>query len=86
VLSRAIFAIRDAFDRGERSTAVLEALGNALVSAERQVELEYLAVMNPDTLEPVALATPGCIVAIAARIGKTRLIDNVILGAPDDTE
>ena len=86
VLSRAIFAIRDAFDRGERSTAVLEALGNALVSAERQVELEYLAVMNPDTLEPVALATPGCIVAIAARIGKTRLIDNVILGAPEDTE
>jgi pantothenate synthetase len=41
--------------------------------------------MDPNTLEPVPLAAPGCIVAIAVRIGKTRLIDNVILGAPDDT-
>ena len=85
VLSRAIFAMRDAFDGGERSAAALEALGNAAVSAEREVELEYLAVVDPDTLEPVPLASPGCIVAIAARIGKTRLIDNVILGAADDT-
>jgi pantoate--beta-alanine ligase len=80
VLSRAIFAIRDAFDEGERSTATLEALGNVVVRAEPEVELEYLAVMDPDTLEPTALAWPGCIVAIAARIGSTRLIDNVILG------
>jgi pantoate--beta-alanine ligase len=85
VLSRAIFAMRDAFNGGERSTAALEALGSAVVRIEREVELEYLAVMDPNTLEPVPLAAPGCIVAIAVRIGKTRLIDNVILGAPDDT-
>ena len=84
VLSRAIFAMRDAFDRGERSTASLEALGNAVVGAETGVNLEYLAVMDPDTLEPTALAATGAIVAIAARIGNTRLIDNVILGIPAD--
>ena len=83
VLSRAIFAMRDAFDQGERSTASLEALGNAVVGAEPEVHLEYLAVMDPDTLEP-ALASTGAIVAIAARIGNTRLIDNVILGIPAD--
>jgi pantoate--beta-alanine ligase len=84
VLSRAIFAMRDAFDQGQRSTAALEALGNAVVGAEPGVNLEYLAVMDPDTLEPTALASPGAIVAIAARIGNTRLIDNVILGTPAD--
>jgi pantoate--beta-alanine ligase len=83
VLSRAIFAMRDAFDGGERSTAELEALGNAVVGAEPAVKLEYLAVMDPDTLEPATLAKPGSIVAVAARVGTTRLIDNVILGAPD---
>jgi pantoate--beta-alanine ligase len=83
VLSRALFAMRDAFDRGERSTAALEATGTAVLSSEPEVELEYLALMDQDTLEPVALAAPGAIVAIAARIGGTRLIDNVILGAPD---
>jgi pantoate--beta-alanine ligase len=83
VLSRAIFTMRDAFDGGERSTAALDALGTAKVNAEPAVKLEYLAVMDPDTLEPVPVAAPGTVIAIAARVGTTRLIDNVILGAPD---
>jgi pantoate--beta-alanine ligase len=83
VLSRALFAMRDAFEAGERSTATLEALGHAVVRAELEVGLEYLAVMDPETLEPAAVAAPGSIVAIAARVGSTRLIDNIILGAPD---
>jgi pantoate--beta-alanine ligase len=83
VLSRALFAMRDAFEQGERSTATLESLGNAAVASEPEVELEYLALMDPETLEPAALASPACIVAIAARVGNTRLIDNVILGARD---
>ena len=83
VLSRAIFAMRDAFDAGETSTMALESLGNAVIAAEPTVGLEYLAVMDPDTLEPAPVATTGSIIAIAARIGTTRLIDNIILGAPD---
>jgi pantoate--beta-alanine ligase len=81
VLSRAIFAMRDAFDAGETSTAALEKLGNAVVAAEGTVKLEYLAVMDPETLEPAPVAAPGSIIAIAARVGTTRLIDNLILGA-----
>ena len=83
VLSRAIFAMRDAFDAGETSTAALEKLGNAVVAAEETVKLEYLAVMDPETLEPAPVAAPGSIIAIAARVGTTRLIDNLILGAAD---
>jgi pantothenate synthetase len=49
------------------------------------VQLEYLAVMDPDTLEPAPVAAQGSIIAIAARVGTTRLIDNVILGAPDSS-
>ena len=81
VLSRAIFAMRDAFDAGERATAVLESLGNSIVAAGSGAALEYLAVMDPDTLEPIPVASAGSIIAIAARVGATRLIDNVILGA-----
>ncbi len=83
VLSRAIFAMRDAFDAGESSGAALEALGNEVVRAESEVKLEYLAVMDAHSLEPATIATAGCIVALAASLGTTRLIDNVILGAPD---
>jgi len=83
VLSRALFAMRDTFDAGESSTAKLERLGHAVVAAEDAVTVEYLAVMDPETLEPSPVAVPGNIVAIAARVGNTRLIDNVILGAAD---
>jgi pantoate--beta-alanine ligase len=80
ILSRALFAMRDAFAQGERSTAVLDALGKSHLRLEPEVTVEYLAVMDPETLEPVQRASPGCVVAIAARVGQTRLIDNVILG------
>lgn len=83
VLSRAIFAMRKAFDAGEHSSTTLEALGNAAIRAEPDVKLEYLAVIDPETFEPATHAEPGSIVVIAARIGTTRLIDNVILGARD---
>jgi pantoate--beta-alanine ligase len=83
LLSRALFAMRDAFGGGETSTAALESLGNAVIAAEPAVSLEYLAVMDPETLEPTTTASTGSIIAVAARIGTTRLIDNVILGAPD---
>lgn len=85
VLSRAIFAMRDAFDAGEMSTAALETLGNTVVGVEPTVKLEYLAVIDAETLEPAPIATSGRIVAIAARVGTTRLIDNIILGDPDPT-
>lgn len=82
LLSRALFAMRDAFDAGETSGAALEAIGRRMVEAEPEVKIEYLAVMDPESLEPEPVATAGSIVAVAARIGSTRLIDNVILGTP----
>jgi len=81
LLSRALFAMRDAFDGGERSGAELEAIGRRVTDSEPEVKIEYLAVMDPETLEPAPIAAAGSIAAIAARIGTTRLIDNVILGA-----
>jgi pantoate--beta-alanine ligase len=83
VVPRAIFSMRDAYEGGETSAAALESLGNAVVAAEPSVIVEYLAVIDPDTLEPAAVAAAGSIIAIAARVGTTRLIDNLILGAPD---
>jgi pantoate--beta-alanine ligase len=44
------------------------------------VRAEYIAVVEPERLRPVASAAAGTIIAVAARVGATRLIDNVILG------
>jgi len=80
VLSRALFAMRDAFKRGEHRAEALLSTGRAAIDSEPGVSIDYLAVADPATLEPVEEAAPGSVAMVAARVGKTRLIDNVILG------
>lgn len=80
VLSRALFAMRDAFKGGEERTESLLSAGRKIIDTEPGVTIDYLAVTDPVTLEPVDEATVASVAMIAARIGRTRLIDNVILG------
>lgn len=80
VLPRALRAIADAFDRGQYDAAELEREGWEVLASEPSVNVDYLAVVDSERLEPVAMAEQGTIVAVAARVGSTRLIDNVILG------
>ena len=80
VLSRALFSMRDAFRRGERRAESLVSAGRSVMDGERSASIDYLAVADPVTLEPVEDATERSIAIVAARIGKTRLIDNVVLG------
>jgi pantothenate synthetase len=42
--------------------------------------VEYIAVVEPETLAPVTHVDSGTVVALAARAGATRLIDNIVLG------
>jgi pantoate--beta-alanine ligase len=80
VLSRALHAVTDAFERGKYDATVLERLGWDALASEPAVQVEYLAIVDPARLEPVSVVEQGTIVAVAARVGGTRLIDNVILG------
>ncbi|HEY7878158.1 MAG TPA: pantoate--beta-alanine ligase [Gemmatimonadaceae bacterium] len=81
VLWRTLRAVSEAFDAGEYDGVELEQLGWEILATEPEVQVDYLAIVDPQRLEPVAVAEQGTIVAIAARVGGTRLIDNVILGA-----
>lgn len=80
VLSRALRAIASAVEGGERDAAELETLGYEVLAEENGVQVDYLALVDPDRLEPVSSVAPGTIVMVAARVGSTRLIDNIILG------
>ena len=81
-LSRALEAARAAFAAGERSAARLEARMREVLAVYPGVAPDYISIVEPDRLEPVETAASGTVVAIAARVGKTRLIDNLILGEP----
>ena len=53
-----------------------------MLDAEPRIPVDYLAVADARTLEPRAEAREGDVVLLAARLGATRLLDNVVLGAP----
>lgn len=80
VLSRALFAMRDVFRHGERRVESLVSRGRDVIDGERSVAIDYLAVADPVTLEPIEDADERSVAMVAARIGRTRLIDNLVLG------
>jgi pantoate--beta-alanine ligase len=80
VLFRALSAANAAFLAGERTATVLRAIVVDVVAGEPAVRLDYVSVADPDTLEECELAGPGAVVSLAAFIGQTRLIDNLLLG------
>jgi pantoate--beta-alanine ligase len=80
VLYRSLLEVEEWFRRGERNAAELILAGKQVFSREPSVRLDYLEIVDPDTLDPV-LAVEGraALVAVAAFVGTTRLIDNIIL-------
>ena len=81
VLSRALYAVRDGFRGGEARVAMLERAARAVLDTEPAVTVDYFAIVDGETLEPVTTARGGAVALVAARVGRTRLIDNLVLGA-----
>ncbi len=79
VLHRSLMKVKAAAAGGERDAAKLIEIGKQLIAAEPAARLDYFAIVNPETLDPVADISRGALVAVAAFIGTTRLIDNILL-------
>jgi pantoate--beta-alanine ligase len=83
VLNRALTAIRAAFIDGERDRESLESVGNAVLRNVPEARVDYLAVINTENFQRVNPVAEGFAAIIAARVGNTRLIDNLILRSDD---
>jgi pantoate--beta-alanine ligase len=84
ILHRALDAAADLHARGERNSQALSAAIQQVFAAEPSVKVEYAAVVDPDTLLPLADTAHGALIAVAAHFGETRLIDNYLIGADHD--
>jgi len=78
-LSRAIRHIESLFVQGERHAHMLLASAHGVFASEPEIEIDYIALVDWSTLEPVAIASAGMLFAVAAWVGNIRLIDNTIL-------
>ena len=78
-LHRSLMKVKSLAAGGERGAAALIAAGKQVIAAEPGVRLDYFEIVNPDTLDPLPDVGNGALVAVAAYVGETRLIDNVVL-------
>ena len=81
ILYRALDAAADLHASGERNSLALSAAMLQVFAAEPSVKVEYAGLVDPDTLLPLADTNRGALIAVAAHLGETRLIDNHLIGA-----
>ena len=72
--------LQDLVKTGERGSRVLKEEARRLLSSDNGVNIEYVSISDPETLVEVDLVKDRAVYAVAVRIGKTRLIDNAMLG------
>jgi aspartate 1-decarboxylase len=81
-LQRGLLAAGALVAEGERDPARIEAAARAVIDAEPRCDLEYAALVHPDSFAPLTRLAGPALLAVAARVGPARLIDNLPLTIP----
>jgi pantoate--beta-alanine ligase len=76
----ALTAAQLAYDSGARDPDVLRGAVLAVLAEAPRLVLDYVNAADPDTLEPLTAPSDKVLLSLAAKLGSTRLIDNVVLG------
>jgi pantoate--beta-alanine ligase len=80
VLSRALNAAKAAYDSGEREAEALRRIMREIISSEPHARAQYVSCADYGSLEELETVTGKALLSMAVTIGKTRLIDNMVLG------
>ena len=81
VISAALAGASERFTAGETDPSALEAAARGILAATPGLAIDYVSVVDEATLRAPQRAAPGSVLAIAVKLGSTRLIDNVVFGA-----
>jgi len=79
-LSRGLFRAKEAWAKGEKSAGALKGMLRTEIEASSPTRIDYLEVASQARLEPVDQTGEPAVIAVAVFYGKTRLIDNLLLG------
>jgi pantoate--beta-alanine ligase len=79
-LSRGLFKAKEAWSRGEKSGDALQAIVRAEIDASAPTRVDYVEVVSQSKLAPIDRVEEPAVIAVAVFYGKTRLIDNLLLG------
>jgi len=80
VLYRALSRAKEAYENGEREAETLRQVMKDVIASEPLAQMQYVSCADYDTLEELETATGRTLLSMAVFVGKTRLIDNFVLG------
>jgi len=80
VLYRALNLAQQLYSQGEKDAQTIRQQMTDLIQKEPLATIDYISVANPETLEELDKVNPPVLISLAVKIGKTRLIDNIVLG------
>jgi pantoate--beta-alanine ligase len=79
VLQRSLLVVQQLIEQGESSASNLIVAGRQEFADKPSVRLDYFEIVNPDTLDPIQAIEDHALIAVAAYVGGTRLIDNLLI-------
>lgn len=79
VINKALFLARQQFLRGEKNSNKILSSIKRLISSKHSAKIDYVKIVDTENLLPIKIIKGEALIAIACYIGKTRLIDNIIL-------
>jgi pantoate--beta-alanine ligase len=79
VLQRSLLVVQQLIEQGQSSASNLIVAGRQEFAHKPSVRLDYFEIVNPDTLDPIQAIEDRALIAVAAYVGSTRLIDNLLI-------
>jgi pantoate--beta-alanine ligase len=79
VLQRSLLVVQQLIEQGQRSASNVVVAGRQEFADKPSVRLDYFEIVNPDTLDPIQAIEDHALIAVAAYVGSTRLIDNLLI-------
>jgi pantoate--beta-alanine ligase len=81
VLSRSLQRVQELIEQGQTDSSALIAAGKQVIAEDPSVKLDYFEIVDDDTLDSLVTVSHGALIAVAAYVGATRLIDNLLIPA-----
>jgi len=79
VLYRAMTRVKELADRGQKSVRELIDVAKGVIASANSSRVDYISIVDADNLQPLETLRPNAVIALAVFVGKTRLIDNLLL-------
>jgi pantoate--beta-alanine ligase len=80
ILYRSLLLAQELYGKGERDAGKIRQAITAFIQKEPQAQIDYVSIADPQTLDELDIIKGRALVSLAVKIGKPRLIDNVMLG------